>query len=106
MVIGGLIQSSKSRGQSGVPYLSDLPLLGWLFKTQTNSDDKSTLMIFLSARIIRTNEQLEALSQAKMSKYRNQRVRINSFIEKEFNTYKNNDAPKDEPEASSTQSDG
>ncbi len=106
MVIGGLIQSSKARGQSGVPYLSDLPLLGWLFKTQTNSDDKSTLMIFLSARIIRTNEQLEALSQAKMSKYRNQRVRINSFIEKEFNTYKNNDAPKNKPEASSTQSDG
>ncbi|WP_291329237.1 type II secretion system secretin GspD [Desulfovibrio sp. UCD-KL4C] len=106
MVIGGLIQSNKSRGQSGVPYLSDLPLLGWLFKTQTNSDDKSTLMIFLSARIIRTNEQLEALSQAKMNKYRNQRVRINSFIEKEFNTYKNNDTSKNKPEVSSTQSDG
>lgn len=32
MVIGGLIKSDQSRSDSGIPYLSDLPLLGWLFK--------------------------------------------------------------------------
>ncbi|WP_244512186.1 type II secretion system secretin GspD [Maridesulfovibrio ferrireducens] len=106
MVIGGLIQSDQNRGQSAVPYLSDLPLLGWLFKTQSRSGKKQTLMVFLSARIIKTTEQLEAISQAKMDKYRTQRKRFNGFIEKEFNTYKNNDVPKAEPEASSTQSDG
>ncbi|OEU71463.1 MAG: type II secretion system protein GspD [Desulfovibrio sp. S3730MH75] len=106
MVIGGLIQSDQTRGQSGVPYLSDLPLLGWLFKTQSNSGKKNTLMVFLSARIIKTTEQLEALSQAKMDKYRTQRTRFNSFIEKEFNTYKKDDAKQNNQEASSTQSQG
>ncbi|WP_031482518.1 type II secretion system secretin GspD [Maridesulfovibrio frigidus] len=106
MVIGGLIQSDNTRTQSGVPYLSDLPLLGWLFKTQSTSGTKNTLMVFLSARIIKTTEQLEALSQAKMDKYRNQRTRFNSFIEKEFNTYKKDDDKNTTDEASSTQPEG
>lgn len=95
MVIGGLIQSDQTRGESGVPYLSDLPLLGWLFKTTTRSGNKLTLMVFLSARIIQTTEQLEAISKAKMDKYRKQRERIDNFIENEFNTYKNDSGKKD-----------
>jgi len=91
MVIGGLIQSDQTRNVSGVPYLSDLPLLGWLFKTQSRSGNKSTLMVFISARIIQTTEQLEAVSKAKMDKYRKQRKRFDGFIEKEFNTYINSD---------------
>ncbi len=106
MVIGGLIKTEQNRGQSGVPYLSDLPLLGWLFKTQSNSGKKNTLMVFLSARIIRTTEQLEALSQVKMDKYRTQRTRFNSFIEKEFNTYNKGDVKDNPQESSSTQPEG
>lgn len=102
MVIGGLIQSDQSRSQNAVPYLSDLPVLGWLFKQQTKSSTKRTLMIFISARIIKTTEQLEALSQAKLEKYRTQRQRFNSYIESEFNTYKKSDSqaePKKAQEA-------
>lgn len=103
MVIGGMIRSDRTRTESGVPYLSDLPLLGWLFKTTTNSGNKSTLMVFISARIIRTTEGIEALSKVKMDKYRKQRKRFESFIDKEFNTYKNdsNDADKSEEVTSS-----
>ena len=86
MVIGGLIRADHTRTEAGVPYLSDLPLLGWLFKTTSNSGTKNTLMVFLSARIIQTTEGLEALSKAKMDKYRNQRNRISNFIDEEFNT--------------------
>ncbi|CCO23196.1 type II secretion system secretin GspD [Maridesulfovibrio hydrothermalis] len=106
MVIGGLIESRQDRGQGAVPYLSDLPLLGWLFKSQTRSGSKKTLMVFLSARIIQTTEQLEALSKAKMDRYRNQRSRFDSFIDKEFNTYKNKDSKKaEDADVSSTMSD-
>ncbi len=102
MVIGGLIQSDKSRSQGAVPYLSDLPLLGWLFKQQEKSSNKKTLMVFVSARIIRTTEQLEALSKSKLNKYRNQRTRFNTFIESEFNNFKNeseDDPATQSPEA-------
>ncbi|TIH18013.1 type II secretion system protein GspD [Marinifilum sp. JC120] len=85
MVIGGLIRAEHTRTEAGVPYLSDLPLLGWLFKTTSNSGNKNTLMVFLSARIIQTTEGLEALSKAKMDKYRKQRKRITNFIDEEFN---------------------
>ncbi|WP_432738802.1 type II secretion system secretin GspD [Maridesulfovibrio sp. FT414] len=104
MVIGGLIQSDQTRSESGVPYLSDLPLLGWLFKSTSRSGNKQTLMVFLSARIIQTTEQVEALSQAKMDKYRKQRERFDDFIEKEFNTFKN-DSAKSGDSVSSTMSD-
>ena len=105
MVIGGLIKSDQTRTDSGVPYLSDLPLLGWLFKTTGNSGNKQTLMVFLSARIIRTTEQLEAISKAKMDKYRKQRKRFETFIDKEFNTYKN-DSDQSDIDNVSTSSDG
>lgn len=105
MVIGGLIQSDQTRTNSGVPYLSDIPVLGWLFKTQGNSGNKNTLMVFLSARIVRTTEQLEALSKAKMDKYRKQRARFDQFIDKEFNTYQNKDTDKTKNEVSSSVSD-
>ena len=96
MVIGGLIKAQQNHSESGVPYLSDLPLLGWLFKTTGNSGKKQTLMVFLSARIIQTTEQLEALSKAKMDKYRKQRKRFESFIDKEFNTYQNDSDNSDD----------
>ena len=105
MVIGGLIQSDQTRSESGVPYLSDLPLLGWLFKTTSRSGNKQTLMVFISARIIQTTEQVEAISKAKMNKYRKQRERFDEFIENEFNTYKSDSKDTSDP-ISSTQSDG
>ncbi|WP_027720756.1 type II secretion system secretin GspD [Maridesulfovibrio zosterae] len=101
MVIGGLIQSDQSKSTSGVPYLSDLPLLGWLFKSTSRSGSKNTLMVFLSARIIRTNEQLEALSKAKMDKYRKERERFDNYMDNEFNTYKNDEEKSEDPVSSS-----
>ncbi|WP_319763566.1 type II secretion system secretin GspD [Maridesulfovibrio sp.] len=106
MVIGGLIRSEQTRSESGVPYLSDLPLLGWLFKTTSDSGKKNTLMVFISARIIQTTEQLEALSKAKMDKYRKQRKRFETFIDQEFNTYKNDSEGSDANNVTSAASDG
>lgn len=95
MVIGGMIQSQKTRSQNAVPYLSDIPLLGWLFRQQNKSANKQTLMVFISARIIKTTEQLEAISKAKLNKYRNQRSRFNAFVDSEFNNFKGKS--KDDP---------
>lgn len=62
-------------------------------------------MVFLSARIIQTTEELEALSKAKMDKYRNQRKRFESFIDKEFNTYKNDSDESDTNNVTSSSAD-
>ncbi len=70
MVIGGLIRDNVTSSESKVPFLGDIPLLGWLFKTKTTTIDKANLMIFITPYIIksegegtdlttRTNEKLE-----------------------------------------------
>ncbi len=52
VVIGGIIKTIKSSGGSGVPGLSMIPILGWLFKTDTNTDNKEELLIFITPKIV------------------------------------------------------
>jgi type IV pilus assembly protein PilQ len=52
-VIGGIFESQEITGQSSVPFLSRIPLLGWLFKNSTQSDFQDELMIFITPRIIK-----------------------------------------------------
>lgn len=51
-VIGGIYVDRDEEGESGVPFLMDVPLLGWLFKSNTKSKTKSELLIFITPRII------------------------------------------------------
>jgi general secretion pathway protein D len=52
MVIGGIVTQDKSDTMQGVPFLSHIPLLGWLFRRDQLSDDKRTLYIFLTPYIL------------------------------------------------------
>jgi general secretion pathway protein D len=52
MVIGGIVTQDKSDSVQGVPLLSHIPLLGWLFQRDQKSDDKRTLYIFLTPYIL------------------------------------------------------
>jgi type IV pilus assembly protein PilQ len=56
VVIGGIIKTTKSTGGSGVPGLSKLPILGWLFKADTNTDNKEELLIFITPRIVQLEQ--------------------------------------------------
>ena len=53
IVIGGVYKTVESESVEGVPLLSDIPVLGWLFKYKTTSTDKRELLIFVTPRIIR-----------------------------------------------------
>jgi general secretion pathway protein D len=56
MVIGGLIRDNVTSSESKVPFLGDIPILGWFFKSKTTSIEKTNLMIFITPYII-NNEQ-------------------------------------------------
>jgi len=56
VVIGGIIKTSKSSGVSGVPWLSKIPLLGWLFKSTNKTDNKEELLIFITPKIVRLEQ--------------------------------------------------
>lgn len=51
-VIGGIYVDSDSTTDSGVPYLKDIPLLGWLFKSTNQTKTKTELLIFITPKIV------------------------------------------------------
>jgi type IV pilus assembly protein PilQ len=53
VVIGGLYSRTIATSRAGLPGLSSLPVLGWLFRKDTETDTSNELLIFLTPRIIR-----------------------------------------------------
>ncbi|MBW2681961.1 MAG: type II secretion system secretin GspD [Deltaproteobacteria bacterium] len=65
VVIGGIIGQDATEGEGKIPFLGDIPLLGWLFKTHTNSSVKTNMFIFVTARIIKNPADLAAVTLEK-----------------------------------------
>ena len=56
IVIGGVYKTTANETMSGVPWLSKIPVLGWLFKYKTVSNAKRELLIFVTPKIIEEEE--------------------------------------------------
>ena len=69
VVIGGLIENSTARSENKVPLLGDLPLLGWLFKYQTQSHQKTNLLVFLTPRVLKNAADAPSLDQEKEAQF-------------------------------------
>ncbi len=54
IVIGGLMQTIREEGKNGIPWLSELPYLGWLFRTNTGVGKKTELVILLRPTVIKS----------------------------------------------------
>jgi general secretion pathway protein D len=52
-VLGGLMKDSDTERVQKVPVLGDIPILGWLFKAQTKSKEKTNLVVFITPKIVR-----------------------------------------------------
>ena len=53
IVLGGVYEQTKSNKVTRVPFFGDLPLVGFLFRNTSKSDDKSELLIFVTPKIIK-----------------------------------------------------
>ena len=67
-VIGGLKKFDVVRGVAGVPLLKDLPLLGWLFSTESESTKKSQIVILASAEYSTPFDPLPTAIQSNVGK--------------------------------------
>lgn len=52
IVLGGIYETSAERGEQGLPFISRIPVLGWLFKQQRTRETKRELLIFVTPTII------------------------------------------------------
>ena len=65
MVISGMIKDDSTTTVTGIPGLSQIPVLGWLFKTQSTMTQKTNVMLFITAHIIDTLEDNQKLMEGK-----------------------------------------
>ena len=63
IVLGGLITDSKDKNTTGIPYLSRIPVLGALFRSTTNSHNRTELIILMCPRVTLTKLDLYRLRQ-------------------------------------------
>jgi len=52
IVIGGIFTSQKLEGETKVPFLGNLPLIGWLFRSSYSNQEKVELLVFITPRMI------------------------------------------------------
>jgi type IV pilus assembly protein PilQ len=52
VVMGGLAQASGGKDRTGIPWLSHIPLLGWLFRTDSTNEGADNLLVFVTATLI------------------------------------------------------
>jgi type II secretory pathway component GspD/PulD (secretin) len=64
VVFGGLIDTDRAESFRGVPYLSQIPLLGHLFRFDTTNEERNELIFFMTPHIVTSDEELEMLNQA------------------------------------------
>ncbi|HEY6642994.1 type IV pilus secretin PilQ [Povalibacter sp.] len=58
VVLGGILETERRDAESKVPFLGDIPGLGYLFKSTTKTDNKKELLIFVTPRILREGSNL------------------------------------------------
>lgn len=63
VAIGGLIQDTEEDTVSKVPFLGDIPLLGWLFKSTSKTRKKTNLMILLTPHIVKDAADLAEMTR-------------------------------------------
>jgi len=64
IMLGGLISENRSNKETKVPFFADLPLIGGLFKAETESGDKTELVILVTPRVV---ESVDEWNQVKAS---------------------------------------
>ena len=52
IVVGGIYKMAETSHTSGVPWLSKIPILGWLFKNEQKTREKREILIFVTPRVL------------------------------------------------------
>lgn len=66
VVIGGLVRDSTVNGETKVPILGDIPVLGFLFRQSQKTTVKTNLLLVLTPYVIRDQDDLRAIFERKM----------------------------------------
>jgi general secretion pathway protein D len=63
VALGGMIRRTDTSGNSGIPYLKDIPGLGALFGSQNDTRERTELLVFLTPRVVRSAPAAAAVTE-------------------------------------------
>jgi type IV pilus assembly protein PilQ len=58
VVLGGILDTTKSKSANKIPFLADIPILGYFFRSTTDINNKTELLIFITPKILREGSNL------------------------------------------------
>ena len=79
LALGGLIRTSRTVGDTGIPILKDIPLLGNAFRGKSDSRSRTELVIFMTPHIIRSREDARRANDHIRSRL--QRLKLSKFTD-------------------------
>ena len=68
VMLGGLIETSKNSNNSGIPFLKDIPLLGYLFRSSEKDGTRSELIVLIRPTVLPTPEVAALTARAEKDK--------------------------------------
>lgn len=64
VALGGLISRTENKGNTGIPFLKDIPIAGQLFRTNTGSLDETELIVLITPYVVENDLVAEQVTQA------------------------------------------
>lgn len=61
VILGGLISERNAQGETKVPVLGDIPLIGKAFKSESDSTEKTELVMIVTPKVIRSSDEWDKL---------------------------------------------
>lgn len=90
MMLGGLITENKTNSASGLPFLSQIPVVGGLFGSQDYANNRTELVILITPRMVANSQQAQEVTE----EFRRKMSRLADVLEK---TVPSGDMSKQQP---------
>ncbi len=84
VVIGGLIQELKNKTREGIPFLKDIPLLGYLFGSTRDQFERRELVILLTPHVLRNQQDTNTISSGYIQRIQGAEDERKNLIRDEF----------------------
>ena len=101
LVIGGIINERIQKARSGIPFLSKIPVLGYLFGTTTDTVARKELILMVTPHVVGTHEEADILTEDYLSKVKDIKKKIEKRQQEtqaDIHTHKDNEQKTEKTE--------
>ncbi len=93
IIIGGLIREDVTKSKEGLPFLSKIPLLGYLFGSSSNLTTRVELILLLTPHVVQTRDEAKEVTSDYVERYK--KISKDKRIDKYIQGLKQEDKDKD-----------